>query len=788
LSTCLSVAAFGADLVEHAKSMATEQGLVEAVAWAERKLERLPAARGEALARWVQEKRASEALRVGSRVALQDFLNDYNAGPGVVAVRDALCSLDVGSAAKSGDEQALLAAAVADTQGANCPSVAATALGDRLWARISRQPVEADLRMMERLRGHPRHADAVVVLAAFVAEKHRLETEASKMRLTPLQAYVETLRFPENVAQGVALFAAASAREPSYAGMDAAIASGEPKAMIDAFVDGPSEDWRASVSEQLVEALQVYATTSGRTDAQLAAVLQEASRLSSALRDRIGDIRGSGMLIRQLDKAVASRSLGGVVDVYLQGVSASLLDGVTETRVVVAVTQMVGVSLGSEAGVASALAVMKRLPESVRAVVGESLGDGAFQSRLDSAIAARSVKGVLDVYELGALRPSWQSMVTSKVCDALSGTTASSLTSGAVWEGSLQRLQQLPQEVRVVLNQALTSALLARLDAVLAGGDVKAMVTAYERGLVLDGWTAQAEPRMVAGLRAVVDPFRMTAAGLTRALAEIERLPGVGLRDFRRDIAGLMEHWSPGVGLMRLIPAGTFTMGCVKGRDDVDRSDDYYDAQCEGHEYPAHRVTLSRGFYLMEHEVTQGQWAAVMGRNPSENTTCGPRCPVEMVSWHEAQTFIAKVSARDGVTYRLPTEAEWEYAARGGENHQYAGSADPWSVGWFEDNSGDTLHVVCSKARNGFGLCDMTGSVWEWTADWWGPYPSAAQTDPRGPSTGSDRVLRGGSWGDASYNIRISERERYVSVRRGYDLGYDDRGNSLGFRLAMDAP
>jgi formylglycine-generating enzyme required for sulfatase activity len=236
-------------------------------------------------------------------------------------------------------------------------------------------------------------------------------------------------------------------------------------------------------------------------------------------------------------------------------------------------------------------------------------------------------------------------------------------------------------------------------------------------------------------------------------------------------------YQSKSVGTMRLIPAGTFTMGCKPGRDDVAGG-------CWSDESPPHTVTLTKAYYMMEHEVTQAEWAAVMGAKTSEFSSCGPTCPVEYVSWDDVQAFIGKVSARDGVTYRLPTEAEWEYAARGGAGFAYAGSSDLGSVGWYGNwdgsgNSGATTHSVCGKARNGYGLCDMTGNVWEWTADWDGAYKSSAQTDPRGPASGSYRVFRGGCWNGGARDARVANR-------CGIEPGY--RNHVLGFRLVRSVP
>jgi formylglycine-generating enzyme required for sulfatase activity len=225
------------------------------------------------------------------------------------------------------------------------------------------------------------------------------------------------------------------------------------------------------------------------------------------------------------------------------------------------------------------------------------------------------------------------------------------------------------------------------------------------------------------------------------------------------------------LGTFRLIPSGTFTMGCKPGRDDLA-------AGCSSDESPAHTVTLSQAYYLMEHEVTQGEWQAVMGSNPSRFTSCGSRCPVESVSWDDAQAFIAKVSARDGVRYRLPTEAEWEWAARGGQGFAYAGSSEVGAVGWVH-GSGVTTHAVCGKPRNGYGLCDMMGNVSEWVGDWWGNYSSASVTDPRGPSAGWHRVNRGGSWRSGAWSARVAYRFSRVPGARD---------NNLGFRLLRSVP
>ena len=179
-------------------------------------------------------------------------------------------------------------------------------------------------------------------------------------------------------------------------------------------------------------------------------------------------------------------------------------------------------------------------------------------------------------------------------------------------------------------------------------------------------------------------------------------------------------------------------------------------AQADDDERPRTRVRISRGFYLGKYEVTQELWQAVTGTNPSRFSGCG-RCPVEKVSWNDAQEFIRRLNARAGGTrYRLPTEAEWEYAARAGTVGDRYGNVD--AIAWHEDNSGERTHPVGQKAPNAWGLHDMLGNVYEWVQDRNGGYPGGLVTDPAGPSSGSFRVYRGGSWIDGAGYCRASYR------------------------------
>ena len=214
------------------------------------------------------------------------------------------------------------------------------------------------------------------------------------------------------------------------------------------------------------------------------------------------------------------------------------------------------------------------------------------------------------------------------------------------------------------------------------------------------------------------------------------------------------------------VDGGTFTMGGTSEQGSDADSD----------EKPTHQVTLS-DYSIGKTEVTQALWEAVMGSNPS---SCkGNNLPVEQVSWDDCQTFISKLNAMTGQKFRLPTEAEWEYAARGGNKsrgYKYSGSNSIGDVAWYWVNSGSNTHPVGTKAPNELGIYDMSGNVWEWCSDWYGSYSSASQTNPKGPNSGSFRVFRGGSWDYSARGCRVSYR--------GFNNpGY--RYNALGVRLAL---
>ncbi len=189
------------------------------------------------------------------------------------------------------------------------------------------------------------------------------------------------------------------------------------------------------------------------------------------------------------------------------------------------------------------------------------------------------------------------------------------------------------------------------------------------------------------------------------------------------------------------------------------------------------RVKITKGFYMQTTEVTQGQWRSVMGNNLSRFSSCGSYCPVDNVSWNDAKEFIRKLNAKEGAgKYRLPTEAEWEYACRAGSDTKYANGNSIDVMGWYDKNSGDKTQLVGQKKANAWGLYDMHGNVEEWCEDWYGDYSSGNVTNPVGPSTGSERVLRGGSWDSYAYQC-------WSTIRRRDPPGY--RYVDYGFRLVL---
>ena len=203
---------------------------------------------------------------------------------------------------------------------------------------------------------------------------------------------------------------------------------------------------------------------------------------------------------------------------------------------------------------------------------------------------------------------------------------------------------------------------------------------------------------------------------------------------------------------MLLVPGGTFTMGCSPG-----------DAECGGGESPAHQVTLTNAFYMGKTEVTQAQWQATMGSNPSYFSG-QPNNPVEQVSWNMIQGFNTVTGLR------LPTEAEWEYACRAATTTARYGVLN--DIAWYVGNAGSTTHAVATKLPNALGLYDTLGNVWEWCQDWYEPYSLGSVTNPTGPATGSYRLLRGGDWVNLSDYCRGSQRYYGYPYYANYFVGF----------------
>jgi formylglycine-generating enzyme required for sulfatase activity len=228
------------------------------------------------------------------------------------------------------------------------------------------------------------------------------------------------------------------------------------------------------------------------------------------------------------------------------------------------------------------------------------------------------------------------------------------------------------------------------------------------------------------------------------------------------------DSWLDSIGLSTdqfvLIAPGTFQMGATNVGPDGQ---------------PVHQVTITRPFLMQRTEVTQAQWTAVMGSNPSEFAQCGHTCPVEQVSWNDVQMFIERLNARTSGGFRLPTEAEWEYAARSGTTGDYGNAGVLDDLGWYHANGGAKTHPVGEKVPNVWGLHDMHGNVWEWVQDRFSSsyYAVSPERDPTGPVSGASRILRGGSWLYFANFARSAYRLIFIPSHRS---------NDFGFRLARD--
>jgi len=248
----------------------------------------------------------------------------------------------------------------------------------------------------------------------------------------------------------------------------------------------------------------------------------------------------------------------------------------------------------------------------------------------------------------------------------------------------------------------------------------------------------------------------------------VESPPSGDTQHAQQQPAGTKEPFTNTIGQTFVyIRPGTFMMGSPA--EERNRSEDE----------ARHSVTLTRGFYMQTTEVTQYQWQTIMGKNLAYFCECGSQCPVESVSWEDVQGFIKILNQRPGThRYRLPTEAEWEYAARAGSTGPFAGTID--AMGWYRNNAGGKTHPVGKKRPNAWGLYDMHGNVSEWVHDWYAEYRSGRVTDPKGPSKGYFRVNRGGGWDMPAFGCRSAQR---------IINGPGSIASTMGFRLvAEDLP
>ena len=293
---------------------------------------------------------------------------------------------------------------------------------------------------------------------------------------------------------------------------------------------------------------------------------------------------------------------------------------------------------------------------------------------------------------------------------------------------------------------------------------------ATETGVNASNYTTKANGKVITG---VTSPYTVT--GLTNGIEYFFALASVtpvGESTVSTEAkATTLARAINSLGMeFEFIPAGTFTMGSPS----TETGRYSYETQ--------HSVTISNPFFMQTTEVTQGQWRAVMGSNPSYFSSCGDSCPVEQVSWTDTQSFLTAMNTGGKCTYRLPTEAEWEYAARAGTTTAYSFGDSEALLGnyaWYSSNSGSTTHPVAQKLSNPWGLYDMHGNVWEWVSDRYEILTSSAATDPIGATSGSDRVSRGGGSYSSPANVRSAIRSRDAP---------GNRFKSAGLRLAVTCP
>jgi len=337
-------------------------------------------------------------------------------------------------------------------------------------------------------------------------------------------------------------------------------------------------------------------------------------------------------------------------------------------------------------------------------------------------------------------------LVALLACGAGDGTSASEAGPAV---SSLEFMNPVPGSVTAGDRHTVTLRARSGVGALVVGAEISAAVQVGGGSITPDVAVTNAE-----GIAQFM--WRMGDLGGAQE-AQFQALSGAGSLS-----ASVMAVVTRTLGIdfgpeqFATIPAGSFDRGSDAGNND---------------ERPVRRVTLLRSFQLQRTEVTQAQWRAVMSTGPSGGTGCD-RCPVEQVSWDEIQVFISGLNRQTGQTYRLPSEAEWEYAARAQTQGETHGPLD--EVAWFSSNSNARAQLVAQKQPNDFGLYDMLGNVGEWVQDWYSStyYATGPSVDPRGPSAGVNRVLRGGAWFNAGSDVRAARRSGITPSSRIAGSGF----------------
>jgi len=418
---------------------------------------------------------------------------------------------------------------------------------------------------------------------------------------------------------------------------------------------------------------------------------------------------------------------------------------------------------------------------------GSFVGLGAAEAEYAAACAQASLEPVAVGYRTMPLADLLHLKIDQGEPIQRDGATGGSSVNGGGFDTSatLARIQAAKED-EARLNAELEACLDKEEQKLLAQSKADAASLAP----LLKETSAKAKELGSADVKRYLDRYGSASVACKNALGERRRAVSVSSLDGMRSwleapasggaVAG--GTWTgPSGYTMMAVPAGTYEVGCTASQ-----------SGCASDEKPAHPVKLSRSVLMGQTEVTQGLWQSVMGSNPSHFQGCGSTCPVEQVSWVDAAKFANALSKKDGLEacytisgdsvswprglgctgYRLPTEAEWEVAARGGRDALYAGGSELGLVGWTRENSGGTTHPVGEKAANGYGLYDMTGNVWEWTWDWYGAYSSGMQVDPVGAGSGSNRVSRGGCWYFSAANARVADRHSAAPAYRIHNLGF----------------